>query len=87
MPYSFKGIFGINEDMVQILLMLDVLFTQDSEVEDLFCDALSGSESSLFFSNCLFGLEFKPVQDDCQYDFARMTDEADSSGRAVGYPY
>ena len=33
-------------------------------------------------------LGFKPVQDDFQHDFARMTDEADrnySSGRAVGY--
>ena len=27
--------FEINEDMVQILLMLKVLFSQDSEVEDL----------------------------------------------------
>ena len=29
-PYSVKGFFEINEDMVQILLMLEVLFTQDS---------------------------------------------------------
>ena len=39
MPYSVKGFFEINEDMVQILLMLEVLFTQDSKVEDLFCGA------------------------------------------------
>ena len=51
MPYSVKGFFEINEDMVQILLMLEVLFTQDSKVEDLFCGASSGSEPSLFFSN------------------------------------
>ena len=70
MPYSVKGFFEIDEDMVQILLMLEVLFTQDSKVEDLFCDASSGSEPSLFFSN---------IQDDFQHDFARMTDEADSS--------
>ena len=44
MPYSVKGFFEINEDMVQILLMLEVLFTQDSKVEDLFCGASSGSE-------------------------------------------
>ena len=43
MPYSVKGFFEINEDMVQILLMLEVLFTQDSKVEDLFCGASSGS--------------------------------------------
>ena len=41
MPYSVKGFFEIDEDMVQILLVLEVLFTQDSEVEDLFCGASS----------------------------------------------
>ena len=40
MPYSVKGFFEINEDMVQLLLMLEVLFTQDSKVEDLFCGVL-----------------------------------------------
>ena len=79
MPYSVKGFFEINEDMVQILLMLEVLFTQDSKVEDLFCGASAGSEPSLFFSNYFFSLGFKPIQDDFQHDFAGMTDEADSS--------
>ena len=73
-----KAFFEINEDMVQILLMLEVVFTQDSKVEDLFCGASSDSEPSLFFSNYLFSLGFKPVQDDFQHDFARMTAEADS---------
>ena len=63
MPYSVKGFFEIDEDMVQILLVLEVLFTQDSEVEDLFCGASSGSEPSLFFSNYFFSLGFKPIQD------------------------
>ena len=53
MPYSVKGFFEINEDMIEVLLMLEVLFTQDSKVEDLFCGASSGSEPSLFFSNYL----------------------------------
>ena len=79
MPYSVKGFFEINEDMVQILLMLEVHFTQDSKVEDLFCGASSGSEPSLFFSNYFFSLGFQPIQDDFQHDFARMTDEADRS--------
>ena len=65
--------------MVQILLMLEVLFTQDSKVEDLFCGASSGSEPSLFFSNYFFSLGFQPIPDDFQHDFARMADEADSS--------
>ena len=48
MPYSVKGFFEINEDMIQILLVLEVLFTLDSKVEDLFCGAFVGSEPSLF---------------------------------------
>ena len=59
MPYSVKGFFEINEDMVQILLMLEVLFTKDSKVEDLFCGASSGSEPSLFLSNYFFSLGFQ----------------------------
>ena len=47
MPYSVKGFFEINEDMVQILLMLEELFTQDSKVEDLFCGASSSYRSLL----------------------------------------
>ena len=65
-----KAFFEIDEDMVQILLVLEVLFTQDSEVEDLFCGASSGSEPSLFFSNYFFSLGFKPIQDNFQHDFA-----------------
>ena len=79
MPYSVKGFFEINEDMVLILLLLEVLLTQDSKVEDLFCGASSDSEPSLFFSNYFFSLGFKPIQDEFQHDFAQMTDEADSS--------
>ena len=77
MPYSVKGVFEINEDTEQILLMLEILFIQDSKAEDLFCGVSSGSEPSLFFSNYFFSLGFKPIQDDFQHDFARMTDEAD----------
>ena len=76
MPYPVKGFLEIYENMVQILLMLEVLFTQDSEAEDLFCGASSGSELDLFFSNYLFSFGFKPVQVDFQHDFARVT-EAD----------
>ena len=70
LPYSVKGFFEVSEDMVQILLVLEVLFTQDSEVEDLFCGASSGSEPSLFFSNYFFSVGFKPIQDNFQHDFA-----------------
>ena len=63
MPYSVKGSFLINEDMVQILLMLKGLFTQDFKVEDLSCGASTGSEPSLFFSNYFFSWGFKPIED------------------------
>ena len=65
--------------MVQILLMLKVLFTQDSKVEDLFCGTSPGSEPSLFFNNNLFSLGFESVQDDFQYDLPWMTGEANGS--------
>ena len=79
MPYPAKDFLEINEDMIQFLLKLEVLFTQDSEVEDLFHGASSGSELGLFFSNYLFSLGFKHIQDDFQHGFARVTDEADGS--------
>ena len=87
MPYSATGFFKINEDMVQILLMLEVLFTQVCKVEDLFCGALSCSEPSLFFSSYLIGLGFKPITDDFQHEFAQMTNETHSFGTAVGWPF
>ena len=62
-----------------ILLTLKKLFTQDSKVEDPFCGASSGSRPSLFFRNYFISLGYKPIQDDFQHDFARMTDKADSS--------
>ena len=65
--------------MAQILRLLEILFTQDSKVEDLFCGAQSCSEPSLFFSNYLFGSGLKFIQDDFQHDFARIPDEVDSS--------
>ena len=72
-------LFEIFEDIVQILQMLKVLFTQDSGVEDLFCGASPGSKTSLLFSNNLFSSGFTPVQDDFQHDFTWKTDEADGS--------
>ena len=59
--------------------MLKVIFTQVSEVEDLFCGVSPVSEPSLFFSSNLFNLGFEPVQDDFQHGFIWMTDEANSS--------
>ena len=57
--------------------MFKILFTQDSEIGNLFSGAPSSSELSVFFSDYFFRLGLKPVQDDFQHDFARMTNEAD----------
>ena len=71
--------FEVYEDTVLILLMLKVLFTQDSEVDDLFSGASPSFEPSMFFSNNRFCLRFQPVQDDYQQDFTWMTDAANGS--------
>ena len=56
-----------------VLYKSDCTFTSDCEVDVSFC------EPSLFFSNYLFNLEFEPIQDGFQYDFAWMTDEVNGS--------
>ena len=61
MPYLVKGFLETK------FVDVGILFTQNSEVEGLFCAASSSSEPSLFFSNYLFGLGFKPIQDDFQH--------------------
>ena len=63
MPYSVKGFYEINEDMVQILLMLEVLFTRDSKVEDLFYGAHSGSEINEDMVQILLMLEILITRD------------------------
>ena len=47
MLFPVEGFVEVYEDMVQSVLMLEVLFTQDSEVEYLFHGASSGSEPGL----------------------------------------
>ena len=83
--HTLSKAFLINEDMVQTLLIFEVLVTLASKVGGLFCCAPSCFKPSLFFSNYLLGLVFKPVQDDFQHECSRMTDEADSS--VVPYVY
>ena len=50
LSYSFRT-SEIRDDMVQNLLILEVLFTQDSEVDDPYCGAPSACEPSLFFGD------------------------------------
>ena len=44
MPYSMKGIVEFNEDMIQALLMLEVLFIHNSKVQDILYGVYPGCE-------------------------------------------
>ena len=37
MPFHVKCFLEVNKDMVEILLVLHVLFTEDSKVENMLC--------------------------------------------------
>ena len=64
-----KASFISMKDKVKILLRLDVRFTKDSKVKDLFFGAPSSSEPSLVFKNYPFGMGFEPVKDNFQHRF------------------
>ena len=51
MPNPIEGLL---EDMVEVLLVLEIFLTEESQVEDLLCDAPFFSEACLFFSDDLF---------------------------------
>ena len=79
MPYSVKGIFEKNENMVQTMLMLGILLTQDSKIDDLYCPVPTSSESLLFFAIIFSAWGLNLFNDDLQHRFARITDKADIS--------
>ena len=66
---TVEGLLEVYEDMVEVLLVLEIFLTEDSEVEDLFCGAPSCSEACLFFSNDLLRLRLLSVQYDLPHDF------------------
>ena len=51
MSHSAKVFLKVNEDILQILLMLEVIFIQDSEVKDLFCCASQAYFSAIIISS------------------------------------
>ena len=65
--------------MVDVLLLLEIFLTEDSQVEDFLCGVPSYSEAFLFFSDDLLRLWLQSVQYDLQHDFDWVTDEADRS--------
>ena len=62
------GLLEVYEDMEEVLLVLEIFLTEDSQVEDLLCGAPSCTEACLFFSNDLC-LWLQSVQYDLQHDF------------------
>ena len=61
MPNPVEGFLESSEDMVEVLLVLEIFITEDSQVEDLLCGAPSCSETCLFFSDDLLRLWLQSV--------------------------
>ena len=79
MPNPVEGLLEVNEDMAEVLLVLEIFFTEDSQIKDLLFGAPSCSGACLFFGDDLLRLWLQSVQYDFQHDFAWVTDEADCS--------
>ena len=67
MPYLVKCLIGVNKDMVEIFLVLQVLFADESKVEILLCSTVSCSKACLLFSNDVLCLWLESVKDDLQH--------------------
>ena len=74
MPNLVGGRFVAYEDMVEVLLVIEIFLTKNSQVPDLLPGAPSCSEACLFFNNDLLRLRFRSVQYDLQHVFAWVAD-------------
>ena len=74
-----EGLLEVCEDIVEVLLVLKIFLTEDSQVEDLLCGTPFYSEACLLISDDLLRLLLQSVQSDLQHDFASVTDEGDCS--------
>ena len=57
-----KAFLKSKKTLIQVLLMLKTLFTQESKVEALFCGTSYDSEPNLFFRSYFFSLWFKLIR-------------------------
>ena len=64
MPDSVKRLLEVYEGVEQITLMLQVLFYDDSTIEDLFCCAPAWSETRLLFCQQFLSFGLECVEDD-----------------------
>ena len=65
--------------MVEVLLVMEMFLTKDSEVEYLLCGAPSCSEACLLSSDDLLRLQLQSVHYDLDHDFVWMADKDDRS--------
>ena len=79
MPNPVEGLVEVYEDIVDVLLVLEIFLTEDSQIKDLLCGAPSCCGDYLFFSDDLLCLWLQSVQYDLQHDFSWVTNEADRS--------
>ena len=70
MPNPVEGLLEVYEDMVNVLLVVEIFLTEDSQVEDLLCGAPSCSKACLFFSDELLRLWLQSVQYDPSIRFS-----------------
>ena len=70
MPNPVEGLLEVYENMVEVLLVLEIFFTEDSLVEDLISGDPFCAEACLFFSDDLLRLWLQSVQYDLQHVFA-----------------
>ena len=61
MPNPVEGLLEVYEDIVEVLLVLEIFLTEDSQVEDLLYGAPSCSETCLFLCNDVLRLWLQSV--------------------------
>ena len=54
MPYSSKSFLEIDESIIDVLLVLQIFFAQNSNIEDLFSGTCSCPEVSLYLGDDVF---------------------------------
>ena len=71
MPNLVEGPLELEvyEDMVEVLLVLEIFFTEHSEVEDQLCGAPTCYEAYLLSSDDLLRLWLQSVHNGLQHDF------------------
>ncbi|KAH3822284.1 hypothetical protein DPMN_124058 [Dreissena polymorpha] len=64
MPHAVESFLQVNAVVEEVMLVLQVLFNDDSAVEDPFHCAPPSSESSLLLSQQLLGITIQSIKDD-----------------------